>query len=183
MKETQADFGLTAGAPAVMELPPAASIETSESEARPYSVGEAHPSYYFLKRCGCGNGSLCAGSARAEGTHCARLLERGFKTAAAPTPAGLPTDGAARKRIPMYSGLIAYFPQACAAVAGHSWVGNEQHHPGQPLHWDKAKSTDHADCIVRHLTDYAISGDITELKATAWRALALLQTALEKAAK
>jgi hypothetical protein len=26
-------------------------------------------------------------------------------------------------------------------------VGNEQHHPGTPLHWDRSKSTDEGDAV------------------------------------
>lgn len=92
----------------------------------------------------------------------------------------LPTDSAARKRIPMFSGLLAYFPDALAAVAQHSFDSNEKHNPGEPLHWSREKSSDHLDCCVRHLTDIATGADkIEELKALAWRALAELQLTLE----
>jgi hypothetical protein len=66
-----------------------------------------------------------------------------------------------------------------AEVSHLSHVGNEQHNPGQPLHWAKEKSTDHADCIIRHLTDALKADNVDtttkELTAVAWRALALLQ--------
>lgn len=92
----------------------------------------------------------------------------------------LPTDSAARKRIPMFSGLLAYFPDALATVAQLSFDGNEKHNPGEPLHWSREKSSDHLDCCVRHLTDIATGADkIEELKALAWRALAELQLTLE----
>lgn len=92
----------------------------------------------------------------------------------------LPTDSAARKRIPMFSGLLAYFPDALAAVAEHSFVSNEKYNPGEPLHWSREKSSDHLDCCVRHLTDIATGADkIEELKALTWRALAELQLTLE----
>ena len=92
----------------------------------------------------------------------------------------LPTDSTARKRIPMFSGLLAYFPDALAAVAEHSFVSNEKHNPGEPLHWSREKSSDHLDCCVRHLTDIATGANkIEELKALTWRALAELQLTLE----
>lgn len=92
----------------------------------------------------------------------------------------LPADSAARKRIPMFSGLLAYFPDALAAVAEHSFDSNEKHNPGEPLHWSREKSSDHLDCIVRHMTDIATGADkIAELKAVVWRGLAELQLTLE----
>ena len=84
----------------------------------------------------------------------------------------LPTDSNERKTYPMYSGLLRYFPRALAAVAHHSFVNNEKHNPGEPLHWSRDKSSDHADCIPRHM----IEG---EWVAVAWRALAKLEIVLE----
>ena len=79
-----------------------------------------------------------------------------------------PEDSAERKQYPMYSALLAYFPAALAKVAHHSYLGNEKHNPGQPLHHDRAKSGDEADALVRHLME----GDYVGM---AWRALSLLQ--------
>lgn len=67
----------------------------------------------------------------------------------------LPTDAQERKRTPIWSGVIKYFPLALAAVARVSWHGNEQHNPGEPLHWARGKSDDHLDACIRHLWDYA----------------------------
>jgi len=98
--------------------------------------------------------------------------------------AGLPTDAAARKSIPIYSGFMKYFPDAIAAVAELSRIGNDQHNPGQPLHWDRAKSQDEMDALCRHMLDMA-SGTDTDtdgvLHATkqAWRAMAHLQKTIE----
>jgi hypothetical protein len=89
-------------------------------------------------------------------------------------------DSATRKTFPMSGGLLDYFPDALAAVAQVSWHGNEQHNPGQPLHWSRGKSMDHADCIVRHLIGRGgYDGQIRHSAALAWRALALLQEELE----
>lgn len=87
-----------------------------------------------------------------------------------------------RKRTPVFSGVIKYFPEAIKEVSRVSLAGNEQHHPGQPLHWDKSKSTDHADALMRHLMDagtFDTDGQRHTAKV-AWRALALLETELEK---
>lgn len=93
----------------------------------------------------------------------------------------LPADPAARKAIPITTGVLDYFPLALAEVARVSKAGNDQHNPGQPLHWSKGKSTDHADCIPRHLIDRgARDADGQRHSAKlAWRALALLQIELE----
>lgn len=96
-------------------------------------------------------------------------------------PAELPKDAKARKALPIATGVLDYFPDALAAVAEVSRIGNEQHHPGQPLHWEKGKSTDHADCILRHLIERGtVDTDGGRHSAkVAWRALALLQTEIE----
>jgi hypothetical protein len=83
-----------------------------------------------------------------------------------------PDDSAERKTYPVYSGLLAYFPSALAAVARHSYLGNEKHNPGQPLHHDRAKSGDELDAMIRH----AMEGDFVGM---AWRALSQLQKHME----
>lgn len=93
----------------------------------------------------------------------------------------LPSDPKARKDTPIATGVLDYFPLALAEIARVSKAGNDQHNPGQPLHWAKEKSTDHADCIVRHLLDRGTidsDGQLHSAKA-AWRCLALLQIELE----
>lgn len=93
----------------------------------------------------------------------------------------LPTDAQERKQIPITTGVLDYFPLAVAEVAKCSWAGNQQHHPDKPLHWDKTKSNDHADCIARHLVDrgkFDTDGQRHSAKL-AWRALAQLELELE----
>lgn len=93
----------------------------------------------------------------------------------------LPIDAAARKRVPVFSGFVAYFPRSICEVAKVSFEGNEQHHPGAPLHWDKSKSTDHLDALMRHLID-AVDAEHDPVHALAqvtWRAHAELETRLE----
>ncbi len=95
----------------------------------------------------------------------------------------LPTDAAARKAIPITTGVLDYFPDALAAVAIVSRLGNDQHNPGQPLQWSRGKSDDHADCIARHLLARGTrDADGSRHSAKlAWRALALLQIEIETA--
>ena len=87
----------------------------------------------------------------------------------------------ARKDTPVFSGVINYFPDALCAVARCSLAGNRQHHDGTPLHWDRSKSTDEPDALLRHLMEYDQIDDDGILHATkvAWRGLALLQRTLE----
>jgi hypothetical protein len=78
---------------------------------------------------------------------------------------------------------LDYFPNALAEVAKISKQGNDQHNPGEPLHWARGKSMDHADTIIRHLMERGtvdVDGTRHSAKA-AWRALALLQEELESA--
>lgn len=97
----------------------------------------------------------------------------------------LPTESEERKQIPVYSGCIAYFPDAICAVASLSYQGNKKHSPGQPLRWDRSKSADHMDCLLRHSIDQLDKelDPIVEKTATAWRALAELQIAIEELKK
>jgi hypothetical protein len=101
----------------------------------------------------------------------------------APKTMLLTPDPVARKGIPITTGVLDYFPLAIAEVAKCSKAGNDQHNPGQPLHWDKTKSMDHADCIPRHLIDRGTfdTDGIRHSAKLAWRALALLQIELERA--
>lgn len=95
----------------------------------------------------------------------------------------LPADSASRKGLPMCTGVLDYFPLAIAAIARLSKKGNDKHNPGQPLHWSRDKSADHADCILKHLTDRGtIDPDNGELHdvSLAWRALANLELAEEQ---
>ena len=94
----------------------------------------------------------------------------------------LPTDAKERKNVPLWSGLVRYFPDALVAIARVSKAGNDQHNPGQPLHWSREKSADHEDTLLRHLFDSG-STDVDGYRHSAkmaWRALAILQLEIEK---
>jgi hypothetical protein len=88
-----------------------------------------------------------------------------------------------RKKYPLFSGVLKYFPDAIMEVARCSYAGNEQHHPDKPLHWDRSKSNDHLDAMLRHTVQAGqIDTDgVRHSAKVAWRALANLQMELEKA--
>ena len=99
----------------------------------------------------------------------------------------LPTDPQLRKATPIYSGFIKYFPRAICAVAELSRIGNDQHNPGKPLHWDRSKSGDELDALIRHLLDDAMgvpadTDGVLHATKLAWRAMANLEKVLERKA-
>jgi hypothetical protein len=89
-----------------------------------------------------------------------------------------------RKERPMFEGLFKYFPDALMEVSHHSYKANEKHNKGKRLHWDRSKSTDEKDALLRHMIDL-VKGDyfdedgLRTSTAIAWRALANLQKELE----
>ena len=87
-----------------------------------------------------------------------------------------------RKKIPVYSGVLKYFPDAIIEVARCSYAGNNQHNPDKPLHWDRSKSGDELDALARHLLESGTidSDGIRHSAKVAWRALANLQKEIEK---
>lgn len=102
--------------------------------------------------------------------------------AIAPTRAStFPETALARKEHPVATGVLDYFPDALVAIAHLSWKGNEQHHPGTPVHWDRAKSADEADALIRHFLQRGTldKDGIRHSAKMAWRALALLQKEIE----
>ena len=100
----------------------------------------------------------------------------------APTRATtLPKDPTERKQYPVATGVLDYFPDAITAIAHISWKGNDQHNPGQPLHWARSKSADEADTMMRHFLQRGTI-DVDGVRHSAkmcWRALALLQKEIE----
>ncbi len=98
----------------------------------------------------------------------------------------LPTQDVDRKKLPLWTGVLCYFPDALLAVAEVSRLGNEQHNPGEPLHWAREKSTDQMNTAARHMLDHS-TGNLTDtdgawhLAKAAWRLLAELQLSIEKA--
>ena len=94
----------------------------------------------------------------------------------------LATDAKERKTYPVGTGFLDYFPLAAAEVSHVSFVGNVQHNgPDTPLRWDRAKSTDEADALIRHFLQRGTvdSDGIRHSAKMAWRAMALLEKELE----
>lgn len=111
----------------------------------------------------------------------------------------IPEGDQERKDAPMFRGLLGYFPAALFEVAAHSLESDRKHNPGNPTapNWARGKSSDHEDCIIRHLIDAgprrgllaklpvwlleklpgssARDAKRYHLRCLAWRALALLQ--------
>lgn len=97
----------------------------------------------------------------------------------------LPTDRDARNALPIWDGVIAYFPDAWAEIAKVSVLGNAQHNLGAKLHFNRNVSTDHLNKVMRHLLDHE-AGNVLDTDGTlhlakaAWRVLAALQTSIER---
>lgn len=94
----------------------------------------------------------------------------------------LPSGRKERKEYPVVSGVLDYFPRAIACVANVSYQGSKQHNPDGPMHWDRTKSKDHADALLRHLMERGTrdSDGLRHTAKVAWRALAMLQEELER---
>lgn len=94
---------------------------------------------------------------------------------------GISTDADERKNIPVGTGFVDYFPDAMVAVAECSKKGNDQHNPGSPVHWDRSKSGDESDALMRHYLERGTidTDGIRHSAKVAWRAMALLQKEIE----
>ena len=96
----------------------------------------------------------------------------------------LPTSDQERKALPIFDGVLLYFPDAIVEVARVSKAGNDQHNPGQPMHWARGKSMDQRNTALRHMLDDA-TGTVKDIDGTyhlakaAWRLLAALQLRIE----
>lgn len=97
----------------------------------------------------------------------------------------LPDETEVRKDYPLFDGLFGYFPNALCEVARWSKHSNQQHNPGEPMHWAKDKSTDHKNKIMRHTLDAEqLNKDgFYEAIGAAWRALALAEEILVASGK
>lgn len=97
----------------------------------------------------------------------------------------LPTDPKERKDIPIFSGVLMYFPLALAEVAKVSKAGNDKHNgEGTPLKWTRPISSDHLDSAARHIIDAGPDGtcvgkDGMHLANAIWRLCAKLQLVCE----
>jgi dATP/dGTP diphosphohydrolase len=138
---------------------------------RPATV---HLSEFSAQPCGCDPGALwiCENHRAAQST-LAKFPPTPFEIVA--------TKDVERKKYPVTTGVLDYFPLAILEVAHVSYVGGEQHHPGEALHWDRAKSTDEADALMRHFLQRGKldTDGLRHSAKVAWRALALLQKEIE----
>lgn len=93
----------------------------------------------------------------------------------------LPSDYAERKAYPVGTGVLDYFPDALISVSEVSRIGNDQHNPGEELHWARGKSMDHANTLIRHFMERGAkdTDGARHSAKMAWRALALLQQEIE----
>ena len=101
------------------------------------------------------------------------------------TPAFVPlrdANSAQRKMMPIVSGVMDYFPDAISAVAFISYLGNQKHNPGEPVHWARGKSDDQMDAMGRHMLrrEELDNDGIMEAAEMVWRSLAWLQLMLER---
>lgn len=89
-----------------------------------------------------------------------------------------------RKNTPVFSGVIKYFPLALKEIAKASAQGQKQHNPDKPLAWDRSKSGDELDAMMRHLLDHASGEDfdddgVRHIVKCGWRILAFIQKTME----
>lgn len=97
----------------------------------------------------------------------------------------LPDGYDARKELKLYDFMFGYFPLAWLEVVRVAVAGNNQHNPGEPMHWARGKSVDQLNTAFRHLFDHGC-GEIKDgdgcyhLAKSVWRLMAELQLILEK---
>jgi hypothetical protein len=102
----------------------------------------------------------------------------------------LPTDRDARNALPVWDGVISYFPDVWAEIAKVSVLGNKQHNLGaEKLYFNREVSTDHLNKVMRHCLDHEAGivfddeGQTRHLAKAAWRILAALQVSIENERK
>jgi hypothetical protein len=96
----------------------------------------------------------------------------------------LPIDNEKRKALPLWDFMFKYFPDAWLAVVDVAVQGNNQHNPGEPLHWAREKSTDQLNTAFRHQFDYGLgvkrdTDGVYHLAKAIWRLSAQLQLDIE----
>jgi len=97
----------------------------------------------------------------------------------------LPTDPKERKQLQLYTFMFNYFPDAWLEVVRIARLGNEQHNPGEPLHWARGKSTDQMNAAFNHVFDYGTGQRVDSdggyhLAKAIWRLMAQLQLDVEQ---
>ena len=66
-------------------------------------------------------------------------------------------------------------------MSAHRARQSEQQNPGSPLHWDRGKSGDESDALMRHFLERGTldTDGVRHSAKVAWRALAMLQKEIE----
>ncbi len=125
-----------------------------------------------------GSDSVDAGVEREPGCACGTGACSCFRLEGNGSP-GLPSEPAARKALPIGTAVLDYFPLALAEIAKVSLAGQKQH---GTTGWDRAKSTDESDALIRHFLarGHRDTDGIRHTAKMAWRALAELQKECER---
>lgn len=94
-------------------------------------------------------------------------------------------DYATRKKWQIWTFLTEYFPDAFLATVDVAIKGNDQHNPGETLHWARGKSTDQMNTALRHIWDHTTltpkdNDGAYHLAKAIWRLSAELQLVIEK---
>jgi hypothetical protein len=146
-------------------LPPC-PLCAHDADLHPHYIEDDNPDYIECTRPGCLHFS-------------AGVSEAVWRGTSEPVAGAVPAS--VRKGRPVCTGVLDYFPDAIQAVAECSLAGNEQHNPGSALHWDRAKSGDESDALMRHLIERGTldTDGLRHTAKVAWRALALLQKEIE----
>ena len=93
-----------------------------------------------------------------------------------------PAPAAVRKSMPLCTGCLDIWPDALAEIAGSmAKLGLQHGHSIDDIHWERGKSGDHPDALMRHLRDRGTSDTdgVKHSVKVAIRALELLQEELE----
>ena len=101
----------------------------------------------------------------------------------------LPEDPEQRKGLPIWRAFCRFFKKTIVAVTKQSMKGQKQHDYNEgEIHWDRSKSSDDWDSLLRHMFDLqeALENDDIEAilehaPALAWRGCAICEKALDLA--
>lgn len=104
---------------------------------------------------------------------------------------GFPTDYKERKEWECWTYLMEYMPDAFLEEVRVAIAGNQQHNPGQHLHWARGKSADQMNTAFRHMWEHTMAArwgrgsmvDVDKcyhLAKAIWRLRAELQLTLER---
>lgn len=92
-------------------------------------------------------------------------------------------DSTERKSFPVATGFLDYFPDAILAASEASYLATAQHHDDGVMRWDRPKSRDHHNCLLRHFIQRGTvdTDGVRHSTKVFWRAGAILQLEIEAA--